>query len=387
MKTNEKLNMFSNNDIVKIMIFGLGSVGSYLLDYLISSCNENVEIVVVGRDKDKLTRDVNIIKTATMIRGLCKNKISIDLCNLDDIKTIERCISYHRPNIIVNASRVFAGLKYGSISWSNVRAYGIWAPLSVKYIYNIMQAYDNVNSDAIVINTSYSDATNAWLKSAGISYPDFGSGNINHLIPRIKFAVAKIMNFDDFWNVDVTYATSHFHDVVISKEGHDEKCKQLLNISYHGRKLVIDDKLIFANCAIPMPVDQKRNMMNASSNFEIINAILKSKKYRDTIKLHIPGADGEIGGYPYLIATNDSGTYCSFDENYFSLDDMRKANKESIYLDGIEDVKDGYLIYTDELIKKVQNSFGVKMPKSIHLTDSDVFADVLINHIIKPNSK
>ncbi len=33
------------------------------------------------------------------------------------------------------------------------------------------------------------------------------------------------------------------------------------------------DKII-SNCNIPMPVDAKRNMMNASSNFEIIQAIL-----------------------------------------------------------------------------------------------------------------
>jgi len=34
----------------------------------------------------------------------------------------------------------------------------------------------NAVSNAIVINTSYSDAANPWLKSAGMRYPDFGSG-------------------------------------------------------------------------------------------------------------------------------------------------------------------------------------------------------------------
>ena len=33
---------------------------------------------------------------------------------------------------------------------------------------------------------------------------------------------------------------------------------------------------------------------------------------------------------------------------------MRKKNKESIYLDGIENVQDGVLVYTNELLQKVK---------------------------------
>ena len=36
----------------------------------------------------------------------------------------------------------------------------------------------------------------------------------------------------------------------------------------------VDIQKMISHCAIPMPVDAKRNMMNASSNFEIIQAIL-----------------------------------------------------------------------------------------------------------------
>ena len=91
-----------------------------------------------------------------------------------------------------------------------------------------MEAYELSNSKAIVINTSYSDAVIPWLKSAGKAYPDFGSGNINHLLPRIKFALAEENNIEDWWNIDITYAVAHFHDVVISKEGKTEGVDQLI---------------------------------------------------------------------------------------------------------------------------------------------------------------
>ena len=65
-----------------------------------------------------------------------------------------------------------------------------------------VKACEQADIDGIVINTSYSDAVIPWLQTAGEAAPDFGSGNLNHLIPRMKFAVANILGVDDFWNVD-----------------------------------------------------------------------------------------------------------------------------------------------------------------------------------------
>ena len=60
MKTiNEKLEKLKNelkNRKVRIMIIGLGSVGNYLLDYLVSMADENMEICVVGRNEEKKQR-------------------------------------------------------------------------------------------------------------------------------------------------------------------------------------------------------------------------------------------------------------------------------------------------------------------------------------------
>ena len=47
--------------------------------------------------------------------------------------------------------------------------------------------------------------------------------------------------------------------------------------------------------------------------------------------------------------------------------EMDKANRASMYLDGIEKIRDGSLYYTDELIQKVKKEFGVDMPKSVTL--------------------
>lgn len=133
-----------------------------------------------------------------------------------------------------------------------------------------------------------------------------------------------------------------------------------------------------------MPTDQKRNMMNASSNFDIINSILSSIRENKKIKIHTPGVDGHIGGYPYVIDSTGDEVKSYFCKD-FPVEQMERVNRQSIYLDGIENVEDGFLIYTDELIKKVKEKFKVNIPKKVHLSEAEKVANLLIEEIIKPN--
>lgn len=74
-----------------------------------------------------MQQDVNIVQCCGAIRGKLRTKIKIvENCDLDNIESIKKCLRENQPDIIVNTSRVYAGLKYGSISWKNFRAYGIW---------------------------------------------------------------------------------------------------------------------------------------------------------------------------------------------------------------------------------------------------------------------
>ena len=384
----ERLNTVADhvkNDNYKVMIIGLGSVGSYLLDYLISSNDPALSVVVVGRDADKMQTRVNITRVAGLIREVNKTKVEVEGgVDLNDIDAIANAISKHNPDFIVNSSRAYPGLKYGSISWANVRAYGIWTPLSIKFTKNIMDACDKAGSDAVVINTSYSDAVIPWLKSAGRAYPDFGSGNLNHLVPRIRFAVAQLTGVSDYWNVDVMFAAGHFHDVCISKEGQSEGVKLPLKVYYKGEELDIDQDKIFELCKISMPVDQTRNMMNASSNYRIIDAIVTAVRTRADQRVFSPGFDGNIGGYPVLIGYRDGDLKAWIDESVFSYEEMNKADRASMALDGVEDVTDGKLIYTDALIGKAEKAFGVTLPKSVEYDDIEKTANFIIDEIIMP---
>lgn len=368
-----------------VMILGLGSVGTYLLDYLLGS-GESFQVIVVGRSLEKMEMDVNIVRVGALIRGKNRSEVLIENnVDFNNVDQLERVMKKYKPDFIVNTSRAYSGLKYGSISWNAIRAYGIWTPLAIKYIRNIMEACKSADIDAIVINTSYSDAVIPWLKSAGKSYPDFGSGNMNHLIPRIQFAAAKREGIKDYWNIEVMFATAHFHDVVISKEGHTEGVRQLLKIFYQGRELLLNQDELFKDCKISMPTDAKRNIMNASSNFAIIHSILEAMREGKTKRFFSPGAFGEIGGYPVVVDGGKQKAY--IDESIFSMEEMRKANRESIALDGVEDVAEGTLVYTDALLEKVENAFHVRLPKYVPFEKIDETAEMIIQTIIVPQMR
>lgn len=372
---------------VRVMIIGLGSVGAYLLDYLVSRNDPSISIVVVGRDAEKMRTKVNITRVAGLIRGVNRSRVEVEGgVDLDDIDAIQGAVEKHKPDFIVNSSRAYPGLKYGSISWANVRAYGIWSPLAIRFTKNIMEACDRADTDAVVINTSYSDAVIPWLKSAGRAYPDFGSGNLNHLVPRMKFAVADMLGVEDFWNVDIMFAAGHFHDVCISKEGQTEGVALPLKVYYKGEEKELPHGEIYKACHIPMPVDQTRNMMNASSNYRIITAVMDAVRTGERQRVFSPGFGGNIGGYPVVVGYREGKLDAWIDESVFSFEEMNEADRASMYLDGIEDVRDGKLYYTEELIGKAKKAFGVALPKVVAYEDIEKTAQFIINEIILPQT-
>ena len=189
------------------------------------------------------------------------------------------------------------------------------------------------------------------------------------------------MNLND---IDITLVASHFHDVAISMERHTEGVKLLISIMYQGKELDFNHDEVYKACGIPMPTDQNRNMMKATCNFDIIYSILSAIREKKAIKIHTPGVDGHIGGYPYIIDATQGEVKGYFYPGY-SMEEMEQVNRNSIYCDGIENVTDGCLVYTDELILKVKDRFGVAIPKIVSMTESDVIADLLIDKILMRN--
>ena len=124
--------------------------------------------------------------------------------------------------------------------------------------------------------------------------------------------------------------------------------------------------------------------MNASSNYDIIDAVISAVRTGENKRIFTPGVFGEIGGYPVIIGYRNDKLDAWIDESVFCYEEMNKTNRESMALDGIEDVKDGTLIYTNHLIEKARKAFGVELPKKVAFEDIEKTAQFIIDEIITP---
>ena len=79
-----------------------------------------------------------------------------------------------------------------------------------------------------------------------------------------------------------------------------------------------------------MPVDAQRNMMNASSNYQIIDAVIDAVRTGKEKRIFSPGAFGEIGGYPVIVGYRDGKPDAWIDESVFSFEEMNQADRQSM---------------------------------------------------------
>ena len=125
-------------------------------------------------------------------------------------------------------------------------------------------------------------------------------------------------------------------------------------------------------------------MMNASSNYRIITAVIDAVRTKKEQKIFSPGVFGNIGGYPVQVGYRDGRIDAWIDETVFGFEEMERVNRESLALDGIEDIRDGRLYYTDALIEKAVNAFGAKLPKFVEYEQIEEVAEFIIEEIILP---
>lgn len=358
-----------------IMIVGYGSVGQYLLDMLMhyNKTNSKIdEIVVVSRSsyEDKMKR----LNTSIIAGGLSNNytKVSYIQCDMSDTDQLSNIIKRVSPKVIVQCARYYSGVKYGSFSYTNGIGYGVWSPMSVVPIYKLMNAVCHSGVDTKVINTSYPDVTNAWLKSFNSNLTPFcGAGNINHLIPRIKYAV----NMDDPESVNVNLICSHYTNTYVSKEGSPRGTGYYLQIN--GETVgCVKSQEIFSKCSVPMNSDSIRNLMIATDCFMLIRGLAM----KESMTIHIPGYDGRVGGQRYRIEKGvvkddlPEGISQAFADN---------VNMTGINDDLVDDIVSGDIVFSSSTRSKMIETFGIPYPSYVNVSDAEKLAENIMSKLIE----
>ena len=325
--------------IPTIMIFGLGNLGTHLLNMLANTYNNNVNIVVTGRNEDSLLRKTNMAKLIASQHGMYPN-IKYEVLDLLNIEKTAELIHKHNPFIIFNSSSIQSWRKILELPNNEFKklseaALGPWAVMHLPLMNNIQKAKHMSGVQSFVINAAFPDVVNPWLSKKRMA-PDLGIGNVANAIPAIRVSFSYNCNIPMQFT-EVKLIAHHFVSHFISRHGLPDSGLFAISASYGDINLIdkIDIKKVFQDIPnkFKRMVGNEGQPMTAASAYKVIMAIL----YNSQELLHTPGPLGLEGGYPVRVK---SGQIELDLPQRLSLADARNINRKAQILEGIEEIHD-----------------------------------------------
>lgn len=364
----------------EILIAGYGSVGQYLLDFILKDhrINNISKIHIMSRKTESEVKPrIDISRVAA---GLSERFIDIEYHSIDfnNVSAMADLINKVKPNVIVYTGRYASGLKYGAFSYPNQIGYGVWMPMSFPYIYNLMKAVKMSDVKTKVINTSFPDGVNYLLGELDLA-PYTGAGNINHLVPRIKNAASLLFRVSPS-DLNVNFVCSHYTNTYVSKEGSSKGSPSLLRVVnkltgevYIGDKNYTDgtddlkESVLFPLCKDNSAGGQVRNQMIATDCAELVRYLTDPESEG---VIHVPGFKGRPGGFR-VQAVNG----ILVRNSYWNQDLTDQVGKEGLLCDGVS-IRDKKLYFSNTAISKMKEVFNLDYP-SYGLTVDEIqpFAD------------
>ncbi|HDR7671321.1 TPA: hypothetical protein QCX97_005299 [Bacillus wiedmannii] len=342
----------------RIMIFGLGVLGSNVVDLLLQS-KKNYEIVIVGRNPEKIHERMNLADLVASNLGIY-NKVSYEIVDVNDISQTSELIHKVNPDIIFNATTkmsywvptklpkpIFQKLYYAFTGWQT--------PMHLTLIYKLMQAVQNSGREVRVINSSYPDVTNPVLHSVGLA-PEVGIGNLANVVPVIRKAIALHENIP-IEKLDIRAYGHHHFSYMLPSLGNAEQLPYHIEVYYEQLNITKYLNLNSIFKLLSTKLKRTRGLegmtMTAASAVNVINGMAANNSSK---VIHAPGPNGLPGGYPIII--KESGTEVVLPQD-LSLQEVVHLNKQGQVLDGVKEIDSkGNIYYTDKEMQIVKDIFG-----------------------------
>ena len=357
----------------KVLIVGLGSLGTLILEFLARSRGPT-EIIAADVDEQRgLQKTNNVILGAANMGFYPRMKfLKMDVNDIDSTSAILR---NECPDLVVNATTLQSWWVIGSqlSEGAYVRlldaGLGPWIPMHLTLTHKLMQAIQKSGIAANVVSTSFPDAVNCILSKINLS-PTVGVGNFDLLIPRVKKAVSDKLGIP-LNEVTVFMLGHHYHDVRVEEFGTTGGAPYFLRILVGDRdvtKGVGAEKMLLA--PIPTPPLTGSDSQVASSAVKNILAIVN-----DTGELtHAPGPQGLPGGYP--VRLDAQGAHVVVPEG-LTLEEAIQINEEAQKYDGIERIEDdGSVVLTEKAHKIMQEMLHYER-KRFAISESETVAKEL----------
>jgi hypothetical protein len=336
-----------------VVIFGIGEVGRYLLEFL---ARDPLEIDIVAADLDlrKVEAKVNnaVFGAALHDRHPRVRPLEVDLFDIDRTAAV---LADLKPDVVINCAvlqtwHVIRRLPKEVYEKLSSAGLGAWLPVQLTLAMNLAQAIRRAGISAHYINTSLSDLTNPVLGAMGIA-PTIGIGNVALIESAVRTLVAARMGRPRT-EVAIKMVAHHVHWVTWREAGYREGAPFFMKISLDGRDVSrrFDGLALMKEAILLYPEGTSFSAVSASSAMANLKALLSETP----VRTHSPGPNGLPGGYPVILSTR--GSQVDLPED-LSLEDAIAMNEKAQTYDGIRSI-DGegrvrFMPYAVEVMKDV----------------------------------
>jgi len=345
-----------------VMMFGIGELGGWVLEFLARSPGVGTIITCDARE------DWGHMKTESAPIGAVQeghNKtITFEKCDVNNIDATAELLRKYNPDMMYSALTLCGWLELrfiphviGPKFW---KATSCLIPPQTLLISKLMKARKEAGITAPVLNNSSPDAVNVMLWRNGLG-PLLGGGNIDLIVGEIRRKVS-IVETVPIRDVIVYLIAEH---AVLPQgpyvRGTKVSAPYFLKIAIGDKDITSQfdvDSLILESPlmgSLPSHTSQINHPSIASSSVKNILAVINDTN----LFTHAPGPNGLLGGYPIRI--NAKGVKIELPKE-ITLEEAIKINVDGIKHEGTEEIKeDGTLVLTDEAYIVQRELYGLDL--------------------------
>jgi hypothetical protein len=364
----------------KVMIVGLGSLGSVLLE-LLARDDTIGDIVVAGRDVARGETRCNLARVGALAQGV-PAAIRFVALDLDDASAAAETFRFHSPDLIVSTASMqtwwLSGLLPPAARAALGRApFGAWLPVHLALAIKFMRAVREAGLRCHTLVASFPDVVNVVLGRLGLA-PTCGLGNLDEIVPKLRYLAAERLGVSPR-AIRVLLVAHHALEPFVFQSGgfapwlagasarrrppasaeastwvtDRTPPPYWLRIEADGEDVterVDGPALLFR--AYPLPPGPAWHFLTASSASRLIRALAGDAGGL----LHVPAPNGLPGGYP--VAASRLGVR-PVDLPGLSLEEAIQINERSQATDGIERIEpDGAVEFTAAVRDALRETLG-----------------------------
>jgi hypothetical protein len=358
---------------VDLLLIGLGDLGAVTLELL--AREPSIGSILVGsRNIDHGQARCNLARIGAMAQGYTPDIQFLEL-DLEHSEATSRLIQKRNPKIILCTASMMtwwlpALFPDDQQELLKRAGFGAWLPIHLTLPMKLMVALDRIDYQGFTLIAPFPDVVNPILNAIGMP-PAAGIGNLDEIVPKIRYLGAQKMEVDPD-TLRITLVAHHALEGWVFGKAEGDPPPYYLRVEHQGvdvTEAIEGEDLLFAT--YPITGGPAWNYLSGGSVVRLIKALLSGQESR----LHVPGPDGLPGGYP--VQVSGAGIRLDLPAD-LSLDNAIAINERSHPYDGIEAIEaDGTVVFSETTTSILSKLIGFSVER-MKPAESEAYANELL---------